>query len=187
MGAHLAGLIVTPIDVETNPTRFEYIADVIKPFCIIGFDKQETFLTKISLKEFKEMPVDYSKQSTDFPDNEKVADILFTTGTTGVPKGVPLTYKNEAVAALNINAYIGNTSDDIELLALPVSHSFGLGRVRCCLSNGQTLHLLGSFVNVKRIYRTIEEENITGFTMVPASWKFLQKMSAINWAIMANN
>ena len=37
------------------------------------------------------MPVDYSKQSTDFPDNEKVADILFTTGTTGVPKGVPLT------------------------------------------------------------------------------------------------
>lgn len=177
LGAHLAGLIVTPIDVETNPTRFEYIADVIKPFCIIGFDKQETFLTKISLKEFKEMPVDYSKQSTDFPDNEKVADILFTTGTTGVPKGVPLTYKNEAAAALNINAYIGNTSDDIELLALPVSHSFGLGRVRCCLSNGQTLHLLGSFVNVKRIYRTIEEENITGFTMVPASWKFLQKMS----------
>lgn len=106
-----------------------------------------------------------------------MADILFTTGTTGVPKGVPLTYKNEAAAALNINAYIGNTSDDIELLALPVSHSFGLGRVRCCLSNGQTLHLLGSFVNVKRIYRTIEEENITGFTMVPASWKFLQKMS----------
>lgn len=53
-GAHLAGLIVTPIDVETNPTRFEYIADVIKPFCIVGFDKQETSLTKISLKEFKE-------------------------------------------------------------------------------------------------------------------------------------
>lgn len=176
-GAHLAGLIVAPIDTETNPTRFEYITDIIKPFCVIGFDKQKTSLTKVSLKDFKEMAVDYSEQSTDFPNNEEVADILFTTGTTGAPKGVPLTYKNEAAAALNINAYIGNTSDDIELLALPVSHSFGLGRVRCCLSNGQTLHLLGSFVNVKRIYRTIEEENITGFTMVPASWKFLQKMS----------
>ena len=31
-----------------------------------------------------------------------------------------LLHKNEAAAALNINAYIGNTSDDIELLALPV-------------------------------------------------------------------
>ena len=112
---------------------------------------------------------------------------IFTSGSTGVPKGVPLTYKNEAAAALNINAYIGNTSDDIELLALPVSHSFGLGRVRCCLSNGQTLHLLGSFVNVKRIYRTIEEENITGFTMVPHHGNFFKRCLAINWAIMANN
>jgi len=63
------------------------------------------------------------------------------------------------------------------LLALPVSHSFGLGRVRCCLSKGSTLILLGSFANVKKIYKTIEEERITGFTMVPASWRYLQKLS----------
>ena len=108
---------------------------------------------------------------------DSVADILFTTGTTGTPKGVPLTFKNEAAAARNINAFIRNKTDDVELLALPISHSFGLGRVRCCLSNGQTLILLGSFVNVKRIYKSFEEDGVTGFTMVPSSWKFLQKMS----------
>lgn len=176
-GAHLAGLTVAPIDAETNPTRFGYIADAINPFCVIGFDKMNTDLQKVSLKDFKQLLEVTEVTEVTFPQEDKTADILFTTGTTGAPKGVPLTYKNEAAAARNINTYIGNTSDDVELLALPVSHSFGLGRVRCCLTNGQTLHLLGSFVNTKRLFRIMEEEHVTGFTMVPASWKFLQKMS----------
>ena len=90
---------------------------------------------------------------------------------------MPLTYDNEAAAARNINDFIGNTRNDIELLALPVSHSFGLGRMRCCLSQGATLILLGSFANVKKLFRTIEEENVTGFTMVPASWRYLKKLT----------
>lgn len=178
--AHLAGITVVPIDVETNPTRLGYIIDNTHPFCIIGFDNKDVNIPKISLKYIKEVAnriYEHSSENIIYPNLNEVADILFTTGTTGVPKGVPLTYNNETSAARNINVYIGNSSEDIELLALPVSHSFGLGRLRCCLSNGQTIILLGSFVNVKRIFRTIEEENVAGFTMVPASWKFLQKMS----------
>lgn len=176
-GAHLAGLTVAPIDAETNPTRFGYIADAIKPFCVIGFDKMDTDIQKVSLKDFKQMPDVLETTDVSFPNEDAIADILFTTGTTGAPKGVPLTFKNEAAAARNINTYIGNMADDVELLALPVSHSFGLGRVRCCLINGQTIILLGSFVNTKKLFRTIEEDYVTGFSMVPASWKFLQKMS----------
>ena len=178
--AHLAGIIVVPIDPDTNPTRLKYIIEATHPYYIIGFDKKETEIPKISLKEIKEMTkgiLDYPTIEIIYPKVNEVADILFTTGTTGIPKGVPLTYANEAAAARNINTYIGNKTEDVELLALPVSHSFGLGRLRCCLSNGQTIILLGSFVNVKRIFRTIEEEQVAGFTMVPASWKFLQKMS----------
>ena len=185
-GAHLAGLIVAPIDSETNPTRFGYIVDVINPFCVIGFNNIETCLPKVSLKCFKSLAIVDDATDVEFPELDSVADILFTTGTTGAPKGVPLTYKNEAAAVRNINTYIGNSEEDIELLALPISHSFGLGRVRCCLSNGQTVHLLGSFVNVKRLFRALEEENITGFSMVPASWKFLQKMSGNRLGAFAN-
>lgn len=175
--AHLAGLIVVPIDTETNPTRFKYIIDVVNPFCIIGFEKMDTDIQKIELKEFRQIDSVSCTTEVSFPKEDAIADILFTTGTTGAPKGVPLTFKNEAAAARNINNYIGNANDDVELLALPISHSFGLGRVRCCLVNGQTIVLLGSFVNTKRLFRAIEEEHVSGFTMVPASWKFLQKMS----------
>lgn len=174
-GAHLAGLTVAPVAEDINPTRFEYICKAIDPIAAIGFDRMETTVAKIPLLKFAELKENESAFGA-FPRPSDIADILFTTGTTGAPKGVPLTFANELAAANQINAFVRNQPDDVELLALPVSHSFGLGRLRCCLVNGQTVILLGSFANVKRIFRTIEEEGVTGFTMVPASWKFLQKM-----------
>ena len=174
-GAHLAGLKVVPIDAATNPTRLDYIVKQTHANLLVGFDDSGQDVIKVRLKEFAELSAEFTIPS--FPETTQIADILFTTGTTGKPKGVPLTYANEAAAARNINEYIGNTQDDIELLALPVSHSFGLGRVRCCLAKGATLILLGSFANVKKIYRTMEEEHVTGFTMVPASWRYLKKLT----------
>lgn len=175
-GAHMAGLTVVPIDAETNPARFDFITKAVTPFCVAGFDKALGSWQNISMKEFDKIE-GVESNVDEFPDMNAVADILFTTGTTGTPKGVPLTFINEAAAARNINAFIRNSSDDTELLALPISHSFGLGRVRCALSNGQTIILLGSFANVKRIFKSIEEDGVSGFSMVPSGWKFLQKMS----------
>lgn len=174
-GAHLAGLKVVPVDPATNPDRMAFIIKQTGASLLVGFDGIENNIRTIGLKEFEELASGFSLPS--FPVGNQIADILFTTGTTGKPKGVTLTYDNEAAAARNINEFIGNTGNDIELLALPVSHSFGLGRVRCCLYQGATLILLGSFANVKKLYRTIEEENVTGFTMVPASWRYLKKLT----------
>ena len=184
-GAHMAGLVVVPVAEDINQTRFAYICEAVKPIVVIGFDHIETSIPKAPLAAFGES-LGFLCRATNFPRPNDVADILFTTGTTGAPKGVPLTFANEMAAAQQINDFVQNGHDDIELLALPVSHSFGLGRLRCCLANGQTIVLLGSFANVKRIFRTIESEKITGFTMVPASWKFLQKMVGDSLSQFAN-
>lgn len=176
-GAHLAGLIVVPLDSGCNQERLKHIMDVVHPISIVGFEGIVVDCEKL-LYEDVCVQVDSGNETTpQFPKESDVADILFTTGTTGIPKGVPLTHFNEAAAVRNINQYIQNKEEDIELLALPVSHSFGLGRLRCCLANGQTLILLGNFVNTKKIFRIIEEEKVNGFSMVPASWKYLQKMT----------
>jgi len=176
-GAHLAGIKVVPVDPATNPTRLQHILKETGAKLLLGFDGDGIETAKcISLKELSSLPESVFA-TPHFPKAEETADILFTTGTTGLPKGVPLSFNNEAAAARNINQYIGNTKDDIELLALPISHSFGLGRLRCCLSVGATIIILGSFANVKKLYRTIEEEHVTGFTMVPASWRYLNKFS----------
>lgn len=172
-GVHIAGGICVPIDPDTNQTRFEYIEKSTTPVCVMGSlhnVKKETI-------PFTDVVNGTSKASYVAPEQGQVADILFTTGTTGAPKGVALSYNNLSAAARNINAFIGNTSSNVELLALPVSHSFGLGRLRCSLSKGATVVMLGTFANVKKFFKEMARCQVTMFAMVPASWGFIKKMS----------
>ena len=176
-GAHIAGMICVPIDPETNETRLKRIIDVAKPKLIVGelrnHGEHQVVPFEKCHQEFENLRID----NDTFPKEWDVADLLFTTGTTGLPKGVALTYANQMAAANNINTFIGNTSDDVEMLALPISHSFGLGRLRCVFAKGATLVLLGSFASMKKFYGEIERCHVTGFGMVPAGWAYIQKMS----------
>lgn len=173
-GLHLAGCICVPIDPQTNLIRLRRIIESADPSFYIG---------QILNADFDVTPftaLDYTFDDCNdisFADKNSIADLLYTTGTTGIPKGVALTYANEEAAAININSFIGNTAADVELLALPVSHSFGLGRLRCVLYVGGTLDLLGSFANMKKFYGEILNRQITGFGMVPANWAYIKKLS----------
>ena len=172
-GVHIAGGICVPIDPDTNQTRFEYIEKSTTPVCVMG----TLHNVKRDTISFESVVDSDTKSVYAIPDVGQVADVLFTTGTTGAPKGVALSYSNLSAAARNINTFIGNTHDDIELLALPVSHSFGLGRLRCSLSLGATVVMLGTFANVKKFFKEMTRCHVTMFAMVPASWGYIKKMS----------
>ena len=183
-GIHIAGGICVPIDPDTNQTRYELIFKSTEPICTMGaLHKVEGY--KVS--PFGEV-LDSCDQIVGYkePEREQVADVLFTTGTTGAPKGVALNHRNLAAAALNINTFIKNTADDVELLALPLSHSFGLGRVRCVLSKGGALVLLGTFASMKKFFGLMEQYHCTGFGMVPAGWGYIKKMSGRKIGQFAN-
>ena len=172
-GVHLAGGICVPIDPDTNQTRFNHIETSTKPVCVMGT------LHNVARETFDFSDVIDGTEKAEFiaPEMSEIADVLFTTGTTGAPKGVALSYLNLAAAARNINEFIGNRADDVELLALPVSHSFGLGRMRCALTKGATVVMLGTFANVKKFFNEMKRCHVTMFAMVPASWGFIKKMS----------
>lgn len=172
-GAHLAGMICVPIDPETNEKRLHRINEVAQPKLIVGELRNHGEHEVIPFSDVRSE----REYGFDSPIESNVADLLFTTGTTGLPKGVALTYANQMTAADNINTFIGNTVDDVEMLALPISHSFGLGRMRCVFAKGATLVLLGSFASMKKFYGEMERCHVTGFGMVPASWAYILKMS----------
>jgi long-chain acyl-CoA synthetase len=183
---HLIGAKVIPLDEQIQKDRLAFIIEKTKPRLIIGLENEDK-ITSFDFSLLKDLELIDVPNQIEFPNDFEEADILFTTGTTGEPKGVVLTHGNLAASANNINAFIKNDSDDIELLALPISHSFGLGRIKCVLSVGGTLVLLGSIVNMKRMFRTFEEQKITGFGMVPASWQYIQKMSGDRLKDFASN
>ncbi|MBP3499782.1 MAG: acyl--CoA ligase [Akkermansia sp.] len=117
-------------------------------------------------------------QEYSFPPADAVADYMFTTGTTGSSKCVPLTHANLFASASNINTFIGNNSSDHELIALPLCHSFGLGRLRCSLLAGGTCTIIPNFANERKLLKLIGAGEITGFSMVPAAWQYIRHLCA---------
>jgi long-chain acyl-CoA synthetase len=175
---HLFGAIAVIIDPEISAQRFDMIKSRTQPRFIFGNPTKaipKEYITEMT--SIESLNVILSFDEVVFPDLQDKADILFTTGTTGSPKGVYLTNGNIAASVRNINSFIRNTETDIELLALPISHSFGLGRIRCVLSRGGAIVLTNGFTNVKGFFRLIDELNVTGLALVPSAWAYILKMS----------
>lgn len=171
-GAHLLGAAVLNLDASIKEERRSYVFEQTRPALCLGAGlKADARFDEIGLEQFApdaELPA---------PSMDAVADIMFTTGTTGEPKGVPLTHANLAAAAWQINSFIGTCADDVEVLALPICHSFGMGRSRCVLAAGGTLVPVPGFSNPKRLFAAMDQYRATGLAFVPAAWAYLQKMS----------
>lgn len=183
---HLIGATVMPIDEKINQDRFKFILDKTCPKLIIGLENKINSTKVIEFDCFVDLKLISVPSDINFPKLDDNADLLFTTGTTGKPKGVVLSHRNITQSAKNINSFIGNNQNDTELLAMPISHSFGLARLRCVFSVGGTLVLLGSIVNIKRMFRMLDEHKVTGLGLVPASWSYIKKMSGHKLAEYSN-
>jgi long-chain acyl-CoA synthetase len=90
---------------------------------------------------------------------------------------VVLTQRQIAEAATNINAFIGGQPGDVEVVPMPLSHSFGLGRLRCMAQTGVTLALEAGLRNAAKVLRRILELKATGLAMVPAGFELLLHMT----------
>ncbi|WP_019531659.1 AMP-binding protein [Dasania marina] len=75
-----------------------------------------------------------------------IAAILYTSGTTGQPKGAMLSHGNLAANAYTLKAMWGFTADDVLLHALPIFHVHGLFvACHCVLAAGASMQFLPSF------------------------------------------
>ena len=63
---------------------------------------------------------------------------------------------------------------------------FWASKIRCVLYAGGTLVLFGNIVNVKRMFRMIEDYKVSGLGLVPASWSYIKKMSGNKLAEYSN-
>ena len=176
LGAHILGVANVIVDASSNKDRLNYIEQKTKPVCCFGYESEissSCLFSSLILDEYEE----YKEDGPDNLTTDSIAEILFTTGTTGAPKGVCLSYANIYASADNVNGFVGNGEDDVEILGLPICHSFGLGTIRCNLIKGATVVLLGNFANVRQFLKAIEQYHGTGFRVVPAAWAYIRKIS----------
>ena len=166
---HLIGAIVVPIDGQLPTVQLKKIADKCSAkLAILENTNDANNITKIITFNsiFQNLSDEYRMMN--YPRFDDKADVLFTTGTTGTPKGVILTHHNILSGAININNFVGNKPSDIELIPLPFSHSFGLARLRCNMLMGATIEIAKGFLLPGKIFRQFADRRITGFSTVPA-------------------
>lgn len=101
---------------------------------------------------------------------EDTALIVYTSGTTGVPKGAELTHSNLLLNAMVASNLIQCTPKDRSLLALPLFHIFGMSAVmNALLYRGGSFVLLPKF-DAQTALKLIEEYDITLFAGVPTMY-----------------
>lgn len=172
LAAHKLGATITPLDPTTPRDRINYIKDCLGDSIVIWDDSQKCDMSMTTFDELSGLP-----GSLEHPEDDNPADIIFTSGTTGKPKGVILTQKNIVSAIRNINSTIQLMHTDIELIPMPLSHSFGLARLRCALYEGIEAVLHPGLSNLKKLFSVIDAKGITGVGMVAPGWALLKKLS----------
>jgi len=97
----------------------------------------------------------------------EVASIVYTSGTTGTPKGVVLSHGNFLAVAASIQEYLGLVPSDRSLLILPLHHTYGKSVLITSLRVGASVHLFGEFGNLPLLLDTLEARRITVLSLVP--------------------
>ena len=169
LGAHLLGAVAVPLDPNAPAPRREELIRRASPKLSYGPGYRD-------LEGLDSVPA--GMEPIKWPAPDLLADLLFTTGTTGRPKGVRLTHGNLAAAAAHINSTIGNREGDVEVVPLPLYHSFGLGRLRCNLVAGGTVVLVDGFRLPGEIFSALDQHGATGLVGVPAGFAVLLRFGA---------
>ncbi|MGJ7919444.1 fatty acid--CoA ligase family protein [Neobacillus sp. LXY-4] len=105
--------------------------------------------------------------------NDDTAVILYTSGTTGKPKGAMLTHRNLYSNAKDIGNYLRINADDCVITALPMFHVFCLTvALNAPLMKGGTLLIVPKF-SPKEIFSLAKQYKPTVFAGVPTMYNFL--------------
>lgn len=184
-GITRAGVIIVPVMFTLHPKELHYIAlnsgakAVITSSPILGnVEKALEGLASKPIVIVVDQPT--SERGLNFYDvwsegsfvsgNERKEDdtavILYTSGTTGNPKGVLLTHKN-----LTSNAENSVKHNELErgttIGVLPLAHVYGLTISNICLLMGSSIVIFSTF-DTKEVFRAIEKYEVKNFSAVPA-------------------
>jgi fatty-acyl-CoA synthase len=111
-------------------------------------------------------------QPVDIPDDSP-ALIMYTSGTTGRPKGAVLTHTNLAGQAMtNLFTIAADINDDVGFIGVPLFHIAGIGNTITPLQLGlpTVIYPLGAF-DPAHLLDVLEAEKVTSMFLVPAQWQ----------------
>ncbi len=114
------------------------------------------------------------------PATDDPACILYTSGTTGFPKGAVMTHRNILVNARNCGAHMGYREHDVTLCVVPLFHVTGLNSQLIALTYaGGTCVIMKSY-NTAAMIELVERHKITALVGVPTIFTLMLVNDALD-------
>lgn len=105
--------------------------------------------------------------------------IMYTSGTTGNPKGILLNYKHLQGSPQAMKHFVDLTDKDVKLAAIPLSHIGGFIYLQNCLHFGITVVLMDRF-NPFEFLENIQKYKVTCFHIVPPMYNAILTLKQID-------
>lgn len=112
-------------------------------------------------------------------EDDAIAQILFTSGTEGEPKGVVLAHRALADVVARLNGVMGVDASIREYVGVPVYHSFGFGRCRAVAAAGGRAFIPERGFDATEVAAMLERGDINALSAVPSLWRLVLASHAI--------
>ena len=155
LGCLKAGLVFHPLNTAYQSSELEYFLGNAEPRIVVGDNHTTALLADIAgpdsvVTDITSLVAAAQASPTDFatvasaPDD--LAALLYSSGTTGVPKGIMLSHNNLVSNAETLVSAWGFSANDTLLHALPIFHVHGLFvGISCALMSGSAMYWLNAY------------------------------------------
>jgi fatty-acyl-CoA synthase len=171
------GRVVVPVNFRLSPEEVSYIVGHAGARVVIVDPELEASLKRVdaehrfTIGEEYEQLLRYETEARPWsdPDEDAIATINYTSGTTARPKGVEMTHRNIWVNATTFGMHMQVSDRDVYLHTLPMFHCNGWGMPYAAAGLGARQIVLRK-VDGAEILRRVDEHGVTLACGAPAVW-----------------
>lgn len=189
MGVAYSGCFYSPIDTEMPPSRVDKILEVLKPEIVITTNKLKTNFEKFNFYGsyiiYEETICSEEDETAVKPYTEKIVDtdllyVLFTSGSTGVPKGVSICHRSVIDYTDWVTETFNITQKDTFGNQAPFYFDNSILDIYSCMKTGATLNIIPKklFFQPVPLLEYIKYNKINTIFWVPSALIVVSKLKA---------
>jgi len=183
--ASLAGAVIVPVNALLKPHQVAHILqDSGARFLVTSADRRTGLAAMLADHADVDVVVDLDQpqgrgelHSLAKIEPQDPAAILYTSGSTGLPKGVVLSHQNLTLGAQSVKQYLDIQAHDRLLLVLPLHFDYGFNQLTTAFLAGASVVLM-EYLFAKDVLRNVATYAITGLACVPP---LLMQLAQLNW------